>query len=113
MSIPRVIIVGGGPAGCAAAYTLAKKSINVTVFERGQPGKDKACGDALVPSATELMSLFGIDQERMKALGGYRYSRVNLYVDELLIHQFEYRNKAGWVVPRAIIDQEIRNITAE
>ncbi len=113
MSISKVIIVGGGPAGCAAAYTLAKKSINVAVFERGQPGKDKACGDALVPSAAELMSLFGIDQERTKALGGHRYNRVNLYVDELLVHQFEYKNKAGWVVPRAIIDQEIRNITAE
>ncbi len=113
MSISRVIVVGGGPAGCAAAYTLAKQSINVAVFERGQPGKDKACGDALVPSAAELMSLFGINQERMKALGGYRYNRVNLYVDELLVHQSEYKNKAGWVVPRAIIDQEIRNVTAE
>ena len=113
MSISRVIIVGGGPAGCAAAYTLAKESINVTVFERGQPGKDKTCGDALVPSATELVGLFGINQERMKALGGYRYNRVNLYIDKLLIGQSEYKNKAGWVIPRAVIDQEIRNITAE
>ena len=113
MSIPRVIIVGGGPAGCAAAYTLAKKSINVTVFERGHPGKDKACGDALVPSATELVSLFGINQERMKVLGGYCHDRVSLYVDKLLIRQTEYKNKAGWVIPRMVIDQEIRNITAE
>ena len=89
MSVSRAIIVGAGPAGCAAAYTLAKKSIDVTVFERGQPGKDKACGDALLPSAIELMSLFGIGQERIKALGGYRYYRVNLYVDELLVRQSE------------------------
>jgi geranylgeranyl reductase family protein len=113
MSIARVIIVGSGPAGCAAAYTLAKESINVTVFERGQPGKDKACGDALIPSATELLSLFGINQERIKALGGCRYNRVNLYIDNLLIGQSEYENKAGWVIPRAVIDQEIRNVTAE
>lgn len=113
MSISRVIVVGGGPAGCAAAYTLAKKSIDVTVLERGQPGKDKACGDALVPSAIELVSLFGIDQERIKVLGGYRYNQVNLYADELLIRQYEYKNKAGWVIPRAVIDQEIRNVTAE
>jgi geranylgeranyl reductase family protein len=113
MSIARVIIVGSGPAGCAAAYTLAKESINVTVFEQGQPGKDKACGDALIPSATELLSLFGINQERIKALGGCRYNRVNLYIDNLLIGQSEYENKAGWVIPRAVIDQEIRNVTAE
>jgi len=72
MSISRVIIVGSGPAGCAAAYTLAKESISVTVFERGQPGKDKAYGDALLTSAIELFSLFGVDQDRIKALGGYR-----------------------------------------
>lgn len=113
MNSPKVIIVGGGPAGCAAAYTLAKESIGVTIFERGQPGKDKACGDALLPSAIELISLFGIDQDRIKSLGGYRFDRVNLYIDNLLVRQSVYKNKAGWVIPRAVIDQEIRNITAE
>jgi menaquinone-9 beta-reductase len=108
-----VIIVGGGLAGCAAAYTLAKGSISVTVFEEGRPGKDKVCGDALVPSATTLLSLFGINPDHIKALGGYNYYRVNLYVNELLIRQAEFDNKAGWVIPRAIIDQEIRNVTAK
>jgi geranylgeranyl reductase family protein len=113
MSTSTVIIVGGGPAGCAAAYTLAKGSINVIVFERGQPGRDKTCGDTLVPSATELVSLFGINQERMKALGGYRYNRINLCVDKLLVRELEYKNKAGWVIPRSTIDQEMRNVVAE
>jgi geranylgeranyl reductase family protein len=113
MNIPRAVVVGGGPAGCAAAYTLAKESISVTVFERGKPGKDKACGDALLPSAIELISLFGIDQDRLEALGGYRYNRSNLYIDRSFIRQSVYNNKSGWVIPRAVIDQEIRNITAE
>lgn len=112
MSISRVVIVGGGPAGCAAAYTLGKKSINATIFERGRPGKDKACGDALVPSALELMNLFGINQDRIEALGGYRNNRVDMYVYDLLIRQAEYKNNASWVIPRAVIDQEIRNVTA-
>jgi geranylgeranyl reductase family protein len=109
----RVIIVGSGPAGCAAAYTLAKESISVTVLEQGQPGKDKACGDALIPSATSLFSLFGINHEKIKILGGYYYNRVNSYVGKLLIRQSVYENKVGWVIPRAIIDQEIRNVTAK
>lgn len=113
MNISKVIVVGGGPAGCAAAYTLAKESISVTVFERGQPGKDKACGDALSPSATELLRLFGIDQDRIKALGGYSYDRVNFYIGKLFIRQSRYGNKTGWVIPRAVVDQEIRNITAK
>jgi geranylgeranyl reductase family protein len=109
----KVVIAGSGPAGCAAAYALAKESINVTVFEQGQPGKEKVCGDALVPSSTALLSLFGIDQEYIKALGGYYYDRFNLYKNESLIRQSIYKNKSGWVIPRAIIDQEIRNITAK
>jgi flavin-dependent dehydrogenase len=109
----RVIIVGGGPAGCAAAYTLAKESIDVIVYEQGKPGKDKVCGDVIAPLASELMGLFGINQELIQVLGGYRFSRIDSYVDNVLITQSEYKNKAGWVIPRAVIDQEIRNITAE
>lgn len=93
-------------------YALAKKSINVTIFERGQSGKDKACGDALIPSALELIRRFGIDQARIETLGGYRCNRVDMYIDELLVRQSEGKDTAGWVIPRAVIDQEIRNITA-
>jgi flavin-dependent dehydrogenase len=109
----QVIVVGSGPAGCAAAYTLAKESIKVTVLEQGRPGKDKACGDALVPSEDSLLSLFGINQEHIKALGGHYYNRVDLYVNKLLIQQAVYESRTGWVIPRQIIDQEIRNITAK
>jgi flavin-dependent dehydrogenase len=109
----QVIVVGGGPAGCAAAYTLAKESMEVTVLEQGRPGKDKVCGDALVPSEVSPLRLFGINQEHIKALGGYYYNRVDLYIGKLLIQQAVFENKAGWVIPRQIIDQEIRNITAK
>ena len=110
MSTLNVIVVGGGPAGCAAAYTLANRSINVTIFERGLPGKDKACGDALVSSAVDLMSMFEIDINSIEALGGHRCDRVDTYIYEFLTHQVEYDNNAVWVIPRAVIDQEIRNI---
>lgn len=31
-----VIVVGGGPAGCASAYVMAKAGLNVLLFERGK-----------------------------------------------------------------------------
>lgn len=113
MNTPRAIVVGAGPAGCAAAYTLAKESISVTVLERGQPGKDKTCGDALLPSAIELIGMFGIDRDRIKALGGHHSDRADIYVDKLLVRQSMYKNDSGWVIPRAVVDQEIRTVTAE
>ncbi len=57
---PTVAIIGAGPAGCAAAITLARRSIPTVVLERGQPGKDKPCGDAYLPDAVELMDRLGI-----------------------------------------------------
>jgi electron transfer flavoprotein-quinone oxidoreductase len=36
MDIFDAIVVGAGPAGCAAAYTMAKAGLNVLVLDRGQ-----------------------------------------------------------------------------
>lgn len=38
---PDVIVVGAGPAGCAAAYALAKSGLDVTLIERGDKAGDK------------------------------------------------------------------------
>jgi electron transfer flavoprotein-quinone oxidoreductase len=39
------IVVGAGPAGCAAAYTMARQGLNVLVVERGQyPGAKNMWG---------------------------------------------------------------------
>jgi len=43
-----VIVVGAGPAGSSAAYTLAKAGLNVILFERGEyPGSKNVMGGVL------------------------------------------------------------------
>jgi electron transfer flavoprotein-quinone oxidoreductase len=52
------IVVGAGPAGSAAALTMAKAGMNVVVFERGStPGEKNVMGGVLFREATE--SVFG------------------------------------------------------
>jgi flavin-dependent dehydrogenase len=109
----RAIVIGGGPAGCAAAYTLARKSVNVTILERGQPGKDKTCGDALVPAAVEMLAHYGIDQDRLLKLGGCYFDRMQLLYGQVLLKEFNNEKNRSWVIPRSIIDQEIRRITGD
>lgn len=42
-----VIIVGAGPAGCAAAYMLSGHGLSIAVVEKSVFPRDKVCGDAL------------------------------------------------------------------
>lgn len=54
------IVVGAGPAGCAAAYGMAKQGLNVLVLERGQyPGAKNMWGGAFFgPLMNELFPNF-------------------------------------------------------
>ena len=42
-----VIIVGGGPAGSAAACYAAKEGLKVLLLEKEEFPRDKVCGDAV------------------------------------------------------------------
>jgi len=44
-------VIGGGPAGAAAAIRAARGGAKVVVFEKGRFGRDKVCGDGLTPRA--------------------------------------------------------------
>src|SRR5947209_11017383 len=52
------IVVGAGPAGAAAALTMARAGMSMVLFERGdQPGAKNVMGGVLFREATE--SVFG------------------------------------------------------
>ncbi|TFG85655.1 MAG: NAD(P)/FAD-dependent oxidoreductase, partial [Gemmatimonadales bacterium] len=50
-----VIVVGAGPAGCAAAIDLARQGYAVRVFERGSLPQSKVCGDTLFAETLDLL----------------------------------------------------------
>lgn len=57
------LVVGGGPAGSAAAYWLARGGWDVVVAEKKQFPRDKTCGDGLTPRAVHQLEEMGLGQE--------------------------------------------------
>ena len=58
-----LLVIGGGPAGAAAAIRAARAGVNVTVFEKGSRGRDKVCGDGLTPRAVAALHELEIDMD--------------------------------------------------
>ena len=67
-----VLIIGGGPAGSAAAITAARAGLNVLLFEKGPYGRDKVCGDGLTPRAIAALNDLGIDHSVAHRIDGLR-----------------------------------------
>ncbi len=71
-----VLIVGGGPAGIAAALALRLQGANCTVVDCRTPPIDKACGEGLMPDALEALAKLGVDlcPEQGAAFRGIQFS---------------------------------------
>lgn len=55
------VIIGGGPAGAAAATLLARAGHAVTLIERNAAACHKVCGDFLSAEAIEAITALGVD----------------------------------------------------
>jgi flavin-dependent dehydrogenase len=55
-----VFIVGGGPAGLAAAIAARQRGLYVLVADLAQPPIDKACGEGLMPDSLAALANLGI-----------------------------------------------------
>ena len=60
-SIFDACIVGGGPAGLAAAIAMQRQGLQTTVLDRALPPVDKACGEALMPDGIPALRELGIE----------------------------------------------------
>ena len=68
-------IIGGGPAGAAAAVLLAQAGIETRLFEREKHARHKVCGEFLSAEAQAHIKALGLD---LTPLGGQAIHRVRL-----------------------------------
>ncbi|WP_343601926.1 geranylgeranyl reductase family protein [Roseateles sp.] len=56
----QVLIIGAGPAGSAAARWLARAGVDVVFADQQPLGRDKVCGDGLIPDAHQALERLGL-----------------------------------------------------
>ncbi|MCH2423786.1 MAG: FAD-dependent oxidoreductase, partial [Acidimicrobiales bacterium] len=56
-----VLVVGGGPAGSAAAITATRAGRSVLLVDKATFPRDKCCGDGLTTLALRLGEQLGLD----------------------------------------------------
>jgi menaquinone-9 beta-reductase len=84
--LPRatdVFIVGGGPAGLAAAIAARQRGFNVIVADGIEPPIDKACGEGLMPDALDALAQLGIRlfSSEARPFSGIRFLSSSLSAD--------------------------------
>ena len=108
----QVIVVGGGPAGSATAFFLARAGVDVLLLDRARFPRDKPCSEYMSPQASRILDDMGllprIEEAGAAALGGMRVRAPNgttfngRYAD--VAGYRGYRDR-GLALRRTILDQ--------
>jgi len=56
-----VFVIGGGPAGLAAAIAATRKGFSATVADGAEPPIDKPCGEGMMPETQAALKGLGIE----------------------------------------------------
>lgn len=115
MTSPHVLVVGGGPAGSAAALWLARQGVEVTLVEKKEFPRDKTCGDGLTPRAIYQLEEMGFDfdvPEFHRITGLRSYAGDDLMIEMPWPDHSRFPNWGG-VIRRRDLDEQVARLAAK
>jgi geranylgeranyl reductase family protein len=107
MAEPRdVVVVGGGPAGSAAAVFLRQRGRDVVVIDEARFPRDKICGESVSPGGRRLLSALGVE-EAVRRLPAQPLFGMTLTAPDGTSFRGDYRDAAepGFAARRDAFDQ--------
>lgn len=102
----KVLVVGAGPSGSAAAFYLAQAGIDVLLVDKEQWPRDKVCGDGQMFHAWYIYEEMGILEEAKEA-GYMLYGMLTSGVEERIV-EFNAQTEYAMGTRRYVIDDIIR-----
>jgi menaquinone-9 beta-reductase len=84
----RVVVVGGGPAGIAAALAARQRGLEVMVIDSCVPPIDKPCGEGLMPDGVAALEKLGVATPEIEAqpFRGIRFVSGGLTAEAVFPH---------------------------
>ncbi len=99
------MIIGGGPAGLAAAIALRQQRLDAIVVEALTPPIDKACGEGLMPDSLAELSRLGVRLTGGRELCGIHFANRNRGREDLV--SAEFRGAKGIGIRRLELHQRL------
>jgi menaquinone-9 beta-reductase len=103
-----VVITGGGPAGSATAYYLARQGVDVLVLDKASFPREKICGDGIAPRAVRNLYRMGL-QERLdgqfNTFHGFRFAGAGKSMVETMIPPTPRFPDHGYIIRRVDLDK--------
>lgn len=81
MNAADLIVIGGGPAGTAAAITAARNGARVRLLEAGRFPRHKVCGEFVSAESLELLGQLLDEADAGLLKNAVRIARARLFVD--------------------------------
>ncbi len=102
-----VVVVGGGPAGLAAALAARQSGLEVVVADRAQAPINKPCGEGLMPDGIAALRRIGVElgPEHGSSFRGIRFLDNDLEAEA----SFPYGQNAGVGVRRTVLHRIMRD----
>jgi len=100
-----VLVVGGGPAGLAAAIAVRRKGLSVVVADAGVPPIDKACGEGLMPDALRALAGLGVE---IPTDAGLAFYGIRFWGEDVSV-EAEFPSGFGLALRRTMLHQILAN----
>lgn len=107
----EVIVVGGGPAGAATAFFLARMGVDVLLLDKARFPRDKTCSEYLSPQASRILEAMGalglVESSGAAQLKGMRVHAPNgqtIHGEFAASHGYTGYRDRGLAVRRTILD---------